>query len=94
MSKKKNRYTKEYKAEAVKLVLKHGYSQAEAAESLGISSKNLSRWISDHEKPINAGDKLTTEKAELVRLRQENKRLKLERDILKKAAAFFANEST
>ncbi len=90
----KTRYTKEYKAEAVKLVLEHGYSQSEAAASLEISSKNLSRWIAEHEKPIKAGTKLTAEQAELVRLRQENKRLTQEREILKKAAAFFANEST
>ena len=93
MGKKKTRYSEEYKAEAIKLVLVHGYSQAEAAESLDINSKNLSRWIAAHKKPEQSGGKLPTEQVELARLRQENKRLKQEREILKKAAAFFANES-
>jgi transposase len=92
---KKTKYTPEFKAEAAKLVTEQGYSQAEAARSLGVRYGNMNRWISElgeksaprKEKPM-----LSAEQKELEQLRKENKRLKLEREILKKAAAFFANE--
>lgn len=94
MGKKKTKYTKEFKLEAVKLVKEQGYTQAEAARSVGIEAKSLSRWIKEaggqHKltKPV-----LTAEQEELERLRKEVKRLRMERAILKKATAFFANES-
>lgn len=94
MKKKGRRYTREFKLEAIKLVTKQGYNQSEAAKSLGISSKNLSRWIQESEKITNkTKSKMTAEQEELQQLRKEVKRLKQEREILKKAAAFFANES-
>ncbi len=96
MSKRKMKYAKEFKIEAVKLVNEQGYKQAEAAERLGIDPKNLSRWIKEAKEPRLMGGRksvVTEEHKELEALRKENKRLKLERDILKKAAAFFANES-
>lgn len=90
MSKK---YTIEFKQEAVKLVKEHGYSQAEAARRLGISDKNINRWVLENKqkKPLKT-EKLTAEQEELKRLRKENDRLRMEKEILKKAAAFFANE--
>jgi len=93
MSQKK--YTEEFKTEAVKLITEQGYSQAEASRSLGISHVNISRWVLGRERRPSKGlEKITrsAEQEELERLRKENKRLKLEREILKKAAAFFANE--
>lgn len=96
MSKKKTRYTQEFKSEAVKLVTEQNYTQSEAANSLGVSTKNLSRWIAESTRSSNLGVpklRLTPEQEELRQLRVEIKRLKLEREILKKAAAFFANES-
>jgi transposase len=92
----RKRYTQEFKEEAVKLVLEEGYSQTETAKRLGICFPNLNRWIK--ELRGNGEDKLSkpkqsAEQEELAHLRKENKRLKLEREILKKAAAFFANES-
>lgn len=94
MKKKGRRYTREFKLEAIKLVTKQGYTQSEAAKSLGISSKNLSRWIQESEKITSkTKSKATAEQEELQQLRKEVKRLKQEREILKKAAAFFANES-
>lgn len=91
------KFTTEFKQEAVKLVLQQGYSQTEAANSLGVSSKNISRWVKEYHqgawKPDYKPLKLSEEQQELQRLRKENQRLKMERDILKKAAAFFANES-
>ncbi len=91
---KRKKYTKEFKVEAVNLVLKQGYSQSEVCERLGVSSGNMARWVSEYgTEGVNAGKKVSAEQEELARLRKENKRLRMERDILKKAAAFFANES-
>jgi transposase len=96
MGKKKNKFTKEFKVEAVKLVTEQGYTQAEAATSLGIDAKNLNRWVKEEtkvEKPVKGKNHLTrNEQEELQQLRKEVKRLKMEREILKKATAFFANE--
>lgn len=91
----KRKFTEEFRAEAVKLVTEQGYSQAEAGKSLGVSSKNISRWLKEAIRKKNKPHSpLKTDiEAELNRLRKENHRLKLEREILKKAAAFFANES-
>jgi transposase len=95
MSRKYRTYTEEFKREALKLVTEQGYKIAEAARSLGINENLLSKWKrrseakgeSESQNSID-GD----ERAELERLRVENRRLLMERDILKKAAAFFANE--
>jgi Transposase and inactivated derivatives len=91
-------YTPEFKVEAVKLVTEQGYSVAEAARSLGISENLIRNWKQalkdqgDQAFPGN-GNRPALEQ-ELARLRAENKRLLAERDILKKAAAFFAREAT
>lgn len=89
-------YTKEFKVEAVKLVVEGGYTQAEASRRLGIDSRNLGRWVSawrGSQGNVASAGKLSVEQEEIRRLRKENQRLQMERDILKKAAAFFANES-
>ena len=86
------KYTEAFKAEAVKWVLEQHYSQAEAAASLGISSKNINRWVRACKQPEAQG-LVSAEQRELQHLRAQVKRLQMERDILKKAAAFFANES-
>ncbi len=87
-------YTPEFKKEAVKLVLEHGYSQQAAADSLGIPSKNINRWVHEARQGeiVSSKTSLSTEQQEIAELRKEIQRLKLEKDILKKAAAFFANE--
>lgn len=98
MSFKRQKYTKEFISQAIKLVTEHGYSQAEASKSLGINSRNLNRWllqasgVGKNVSPNRDHDSILAQE-ELERLRRENKRLKLEREILKKAATFFANES-
>lgn len=95
MASKRRRYTQEFKHEAVKLVTEQGYTQSEASERLGINGQNLSRWIGEltlKTKEPKKLTKLSAEQEELLQLRKENKRLKMEREILKKAAAFFANE--
>jgi len=95
--KKRKEYTKEFKEDAVKLVIDQGYSSSEVGSRLGISSNNVSRWTRDYrrdQEAILSGGKTQREvEAENRELRKENQRLKMERDILKKAAAFFAKES-
>ncbi len=98
MSKKRQRkdFTDEFKNDAVKLVIEQGYNCSEVARRLGIGHSNVSRWVRAHraqsENQAEPGSSQDLE-AEVKRLRKENKRLLMEREILKKAAAFFANES-
>jgi transposase len=90
-------YTKEFKSDAVKLVLEHGYSANEVARRLGINQTNVSRWVreyrQDNEPTVEGGATHSELEAEIKRLRKENQRLQMEREILKKAAAFVAKES-
>ena len=97
MKKKRNRYTQEFKEEAVKLITDQGYKISEAARNLGIDSNMLGRWkreLEDGGKGVSDSQGGAVMQAELNRLRKENKRLKMEREILKKAAAFFAKETS
>ena len=85
-------YPKEFKEEAVALVREQGYSVAEAAKSLGIATNMLYKWKEKME-ASEAGEALPEdERAELKRLRREVKELRMEKEILKKASAFFAKE--
>ena len=95
MSKKRRTYTAEFKAEAVKLVTDEGYALAAAARSLGIHENLLRNWKQKLEKEQGSGSPANDVSLveENRRLRAENKRLLLERDILKKATAYFAKES-
>ena len=98
MANKRRTFTHEYKVVAVKLVTEQGYSVAEAARSLGISENLLRSWkISSQARGAQAfpgKGRLPAIEEELRRLRADNKRLAMERDILKKATAFFAREAT
>ncbi|MBA3029624.1 MAG: transposase [Desulfobacteraceae bacterium] len=95
MKKKRRKYTQEFKDEAVKLVTEQGYAITEAARNLGVNENLLGRWKREIEgggegsPAVQSG---TAIQSELNQLRKENKRLKMEREILKKAAAFFAKE--
>jgi transposase len=94
MSQKRSykRYPKEFKDEAVALVLEQGYSVPEAAKSLGIAANMLYRWKELHEQQVDGKVLAEDERDELKRLRKENKELRMEKEILKKASAFFAKE--
>lgn len=90
---KRRRHSEEFKREAVKLVAERGYTNAEAARSLGIHENLLRNWRQKYAPQMNGAPDMTeSDQAELARLREENRRLRMERDILKKATAFFANE--
>lgn len=92
----RKQYTQEFKDAAVKLLTEQGYTLDEASRNLGVNSTQLRRWraLSEEKIPPNDGSKSVSElTAELARLKKENHRLTLEREILKKAAAFFAKES-
>ena len=94
----RQKFTKEFKEDAIKLVLEHGYSSSEAGRRLGIHPSNISRWVRefrrDQEDIAEGGVTRRELEDEVRRLRKENKRLEMEREILKKAAAFFAKESS
>jgi transposase len=98
MARTRRTYTPEFKAEAVKLVTEQGYSVAEAARSLGIGDTLLRNWKqalqSQGDQAFPGRGKLSPFEEANRRLRAENQRLKAERDIRKKAAAFFAKEAT
>ena len=86
----------EYKAETVRLVQRSGKSIGQMALELGIGETALRRWVEQAEIEVGRGPEgalKRSEREELVELRRENRRLRLEREILKKATAFFAKES-
>ena len=85
-------YTKEFKEEAVALVREQGYSVPEAAKSLGIASNMLYRWKEKFEAQLEGKVLSEDERDELKQLRKEVKTLRMEKEILKKASAFFAKE--
>jgi len=85
-------YTKEFKEEAVALVLEQGYNIAQAADSLGIKTSLLYKWKEKIEAEKEGQDMTDNEREELKRLRKEVKELRMEKEILKKASAFFAKE--
>jgi|SRR3990172_2043684 len=96
MKKKRRVFTKEFKAEAVRLANESGKGIGEIAHDLGLWGTVLRRWVEQARIDGGqgpAGALTSEERAELTRLRRENRTLQLEREILKKAAAFFAKES-
>jgi transposase len=92
----RRKFTAEYKAEVVRLVRDGGKTIGQAARDLGLTESSVRHWVA--QSGIDAGGggtgALTTaERAELVALRREARTLRMEREILKKAAAFFAKEN-
>ena len=95
MKKSKRRsYTDEFKEEAAKLVTEQHYKITEAARNLGVHHSLLRKWIKARSPEEVSSDSTTSElRTELKRVKRENEQLRMEREILKKAAAFFAKES-
>ena len=90
-------YTPEFRADAVRLVDQSDKSLRQVAADLGLSTESLRRWVLQARTDAGTGPEgalTTAERDELRRLRRENTTLRMEREILKKAAAFFAKETS
>ena len=93
----RRKFTREFKLEAVKLIQERGVTVAQAARDLGVHGTVLRRWVqdvaADLQQAFPGQGQLKPEQAELAQLRREVIKLKAVRDILKKAAAYFAKEA-
>ena len=96
MGKKRRQYTKEFKIEAVRLIIEEGRPISDVARELRTAQSLLHRWKKKSEEgkidPFPGKGRLSPEDEELRRLRRENKRLRMEHEILKKAVAIFSEE--
>jgi transposase len=96
-SQKRRQDTEAFKHEAVRLRTEHGYGVTEATRNLGINAHMVGRWqrqSEQHKHAIKGNGHLSGDHKELQRLRKENPRLRMEREILKKTVSFFASESS
>ena len=97
MGRKRRKFNAEFKAEAARLCKVGDRSVGEVAKDLDLTEGSLREWVKRADVDAGKGPPgalTTAEREELTRLRRENKRLQMEREILKKAAAFFAKENT
>ena len=98
MPEKRRIYDDEFKRDAIRLSTNNSYGVSETAHRLGINANMLRRWKREAEQTPNGvftgNGHVSPEQDELRRLREENKRLRMERDILKKTVVFFASESS
>jgi len=90
-------YSKEFKLDAVSLVLEQNYARTDAAKSLGINANMLGRWVNEQQaddgQAFRGNGKLSPDQEEVRKLKAKIKRLEMEKDILKKATVFFAAET-
>jgi len=91
---KTKHYSKEFRLQAARLVVEQGYSYAEVAQRLGPSAWSVRQWVTKYQKSgeLSADSSAGLTGQEMKQLRKENSRLRMENDILKKAAAYFARE--
>ncbi len=89
---KPKQYSDEFKEEAIALITDQNYSVSEAANSLGVRTNLLYRWKQEQADKKSGLRLSSEERAELNQLRRDIKKLKMEKEILKKASAFFASE--
>jgi transposase len=87
------RYTEEFKIEAVKQVTERGFSVYDVAARLGMTTHSLYAWVRQYGSPPSQHTTITDQQAEIKQLKAELRRVTEERDILKKATAYFAKES-
>ena len=94
----RRKFTREFKLEAVRLIKERGVGYGQASEDLGVHQSQLRTWVKafadDPAQAFPGHGQMKPEQAEIARLKHEVNKLKAERDILKKAAAYFAREST
>ena len=91
-TRKRRNYTEDFKRDAVALVTEQGYKPSEAARSLGIGDNLIRRWKREFEEEASGSRLSQDEREELKRLRKENRTLRMEKEILKKASQYFAKE--
>lgn len=93
---KMKRYSKEFRLQAARLVTEQGYSYAEVAQRLGPSAWSVREWVAKYRRSgeLSSSEKTDSSAEEMRQLRKEVSRLRMENDILKKAAAYFAREVT
>ena len=93
----RKKYSKEFKLDAVSLVLDQNYSRVEASRSLGLNSNMLGRWVAEHRdgdaQAFRGNGKLSPDQEEIRQLKAQVKNLRMEKEILKKATVFFAKET-
>ena len=89
----KQRYPEEFKAEAIKQITERGHKVADVSARLGVSQHSLYQWIKAQRMPASDQQAQVSQTDELRRLKAELKRVTEERDILKRAAAYFAKQS-
>ena len=89
----RQRYTEDFKVEAVKQITERGHSVPELAKRLGVTTNSLYKWVKLYGESPERAAAIRAEQAESQRLRKELKRVTEERDILRKAAAYFAKQS-
>lgn len=89
----RRQYSEQFKRQAVRLVTEEGYKPGQAAKSVGVDPATVRAWVRRYAAEAPPQVRYASEADELAELRAENRRLRMERDILKKAAAFFAKES-
>ena len=93
----RRKFAREFKLEAVRLIKEHGVSYAQASNDLGVHPSQLRDWVkkfaADPQEAFPGNGRQSAEQAEITQLKREVAKLKAERDILKKAAAYFAKEN-
>lgn len=94
----RKRYTKEFKLDAVTLVLDQGHSRTDVAKMLDVNNQMISRWVKEYQQDddgqaFRGNGKLTPEQEEIRRLKAQVKQLEMEKRILKEATVFFAKET-
>ena len=98
MNRQRRKHSAEFKREAVALVTEHGYSYADAGRSLDVNANLIARWKQEFENNAAGAfpgkGKRTAEQQRIHELETENLRLRMEKEILKKATAFFVKESS
>lgn len=97
-TKKRKKYTKQFKLDTVKLVIEEDYSASEVSTNLGIVTGTVQRWVREYSSQkadaFTGNGRMSPEQEKIKKLEAEVKRLKMEREILKKATAFFVKESS
>jgi transposase len=89
-----HRYSEQFKRDAVRLVIEEGYSAQKAGKAVGVCHTTIRNWVDRYGDEAPQRTTFASQADELAHLRAENRRLRMERDILKKATAFFAKEQT